>query len=149
MPNYVDNNVITFNGPSSVADIFSNPVNLTGNFNQREVGWFFELNCTAAGVWAVTLQFNPDPGSEGDPEYGWRDEARSTITVLNTATSANLAQTNGSISGGILRAGVISSTGVFPLFLRHSPAPYSYRLRFQLTAAMTGTIQKISFSSGV
>lgn len=148
MPVYSDNNILTFNGPASVADQFSQPVNLTGVNTLREVAFFFTMNVTNAGVWAVTLQFYPDPASV-TPLFGWRDEARSNITVLNTLTSANLAQTNAAISGGITRGGVVTATGDYSLLLRFQPAPFSYRLRFQLTSAFTATIPKITFSSGV
>lgn len=146
MPNFSDNNIITFNGPATVADQFSAPVNLTSTIGDREVAFFFTMNVTNAGVWAVTLQFNPDP--LGVTLFGWQDEARSTITVLNTLTSASLAQTNGSISSGATRGGIIAVTGDYNLMLKFSPAPYSYRLRFQLTSTFTATIPKISFSSG-
>lgn len=147
MPSYINDNIITFNGPASSADIVSNPVNLTGNFTSREMAWYFPLTCTAAGVWAVTLQFNPDPA--GGSTFGWQDEARPTITVLNTLTGTNLAQTHASISSGMIRGGVVSSVGTYNCLMRFTPTPASYRLRFQLTTLFTGTIPKISVTSGI
>lgn len=148
MPYYSDNNIITFNGPATVADQFSFPVNLTGTSTAKDVAFFFTMNVTGAGVWAVTLQFYPDPPDVASPTFGWQDEARSTITVLNTLTGANLAQNHASISSNAIRGGIVSSTGDYNLLMRFQPAPYIYRLRFQLTNTFNATIPKISFSSG-
>lgn len=148
MPIYSDNNILTFNGPGTVADQFSQPINLTGTIGVREVAFFFTMNVTGAGVWAVTLQFNPDPAGIASPTFGWQDEARSSITVLNTLTGTNLAQTNAGISSGAIRGGIVSATGDYNLLLKFQPLPYSYRLRFQLTNTFNATIPKISFTSG-
>lgn len=148
MPNYVNDNIITFNGPASVADQFSNVVTMTGIGSAPPVmAWFFNMNITGAGVWAVTLQFNPDPISGST--FGWQDEARTSITAYNTRTCTTLPQANASILSSRLRCGVVTATGDYSLLIPFTPSPYAYRLRFQITNTLTGTIPKISFSTGV
>ena len=146
MPYYIDNNIITFNGPASVADQFSNIINLTGVERPQTMAWFWTMSITGAGVWAVTLQFNPDP--YGASTFGWQDEARSSLTVLNTLTCATLSQTNASIDSSKTRGGIVTATGSYNLLFPFQPSPYYYRLRFQITSALTGTIPKISISTG-
>lgn len=150
MPNFVNTNLVSFNGVATTADQFSNPVDLTGQISARPHGWFWQLNATANGLWAVTLQFNPDP--LGVTQFGWQDESSTGITVLNTITCANLGQTNGGIYGGVIRAGVLNVTTSptsFSLLLSFNPKPYVYRLRFQINNTFVGNIPKISFSTGV
>lgn len=150
MPQFVNQQTISFNGPASVADQYSEPVNLTGSPGVPH-SWFFVVNITTQGVWAVTLQFQPDPQDIPTSFYGWRDEARSSITVFNTATCANLAQSDAAISSGLTRAGVLpaaAAIGAYPLLLSWTPGPFRYRLRFQNNAAFVGNIPKISFSTG-
>ncbi len=144
---YVNNSTLTFNGPGTVADQFSNPVDLAPGYTNRDAAWYFRVVCTAAGVFGVTLQFNPDP--QGESTFGWVDEARTSLTILNVDTCANLAQTNAAISSSLLRGGIISAIGTFNLLFRFNPAPFNYRLRFQLNNVFQGTIPKISFSRGV
>jgi len=150
MPTFSNNNVISFNGPASVADVVSNPVDLT-SATARRYAWFIQLNATATGIWAVTLQFNPDPLGTNPSVFGWQDEVSASLVVVNTGTGSALGQTNGSISGGALRGGVLNVASVpasYNLLFAFDAKPYQYRLRFQLTNTFVGNIPKISFSTG-
>lgn len=148
MPNYINNNSLTFNGPATTADQYSGVVDMTGISDTPSTkAWFFNINVTLAGVFAVTLQYNPDPSS--GVTFGWQDEARTSLLVYNSNTCTTLAQTHASIMSSQLRGGVISSTGTYNLLFPFIPSPFAYRLRFQLTSGMTGVINKISFSTGV
>lgn len=146
MPTYINNETLYFDGVSSVADQFSNPVTLTTTTSTRDVAFFLFVDCTVGGAFGITLQFNPDPDQES--EFGWQDMASTSLTILDTVTCANLAQTNGSISSGTIRGGIITGTGVYNLLFKFQPAPYKYRLRFQLNNTFEATIPKISFTSG-
>ena len=150
MPNFVNQSTINFNGPASVAEVFSNPVDLT-SAAPRKHAWFFKLTASANGIWAVTLQFNPDPAGTNPTFFGWQDEVSASLVVVNTGTGSALAQTHASISSGQLRGGVLNITtapATYNLLFAFDAKPYQYRLRFQLTNTLVGEIPKISFSTG-
>jgi len=133
------NSDLTFDGGVSTADQQSGTFSTFG-VNDR-VAFMFDVDLTQ-GPLAVTLQINGDP--TGNLLFGWQDYATTDERVLDLLTSDFLDQTEVTIEGGEIRAGVIKGGSNLSYYLlEFSPLPASYRLNFQITSATQATINNI------